>query len=129
MPLSSSASGIFGVITVARFSSSVATYFMPAASRSSAPLDDFIRLTRDLYVAPGVTGFWQGTFRDPRAPAFAAARELFAAGNRVRLEILYSDQDGGQRTITQFALLPREDGGWLAAETRHWNLDRPNPRA
>jgi hypothetical protein len=93
-----------------------------------AQLDDFTRLTRDLYIAPGTGGFWQGAFRDPSSPTFSAARELLAAGDRVWLEILYSDQEGGQRTVTQFGLTPREDGGWLAAETRHWNLDRPNPR-
>jgi hypothetical protein len=94
-----------------------------------APLDDFTQLSRDIYIAPATSGFWQGAFRDPSAPGFAAARELLAAGDRVRLEILYSDQEGGQRTITQFGLLPHEDGVWLATEGRHWTLDRPNPRA
>jgi hypothetical protein len=93
-----------------------------------APLDDFTRLTRDLYIAPGTTGFWQGAIRDPTTTLYSSARTLFASGDRVRLEILYTDQEGGQRTITQFGLLPREDGAWLATEARHWNLDRPNPR-
>ena len=39
-----------------------------------APLEDFHRLTRDLYIAPGEAGFWQGAFRDPAEPGFAAAR-------------------------------------------------------
>ena len=38
------------------------------------PLDDFRRLTRDLYIAPGEIGFWQGAFRDPDEAAFAEAR-------------------------------------------------------
>ena len=42
------------------------------------PIEDFHRLTRDLYIAPGEVGFWQGTFRDPQEPAFAEAR----AGDR-----------------------------------------------
>ena len=33
------------------------------------PLEDFTSLTRDLYVAPGDIGFWQGSFRDPGATA------------------------------------------------------------
>ena len=28
------------------------------------PVEEFRRLTRDLYIAPGEIGFWQGAFRD-----------------------------------------------------------------
>src|SRR5205823_2998047 len=38
-------------------------------------LDDFHRLSRDLYVPVSDVGFWQGAFRDPDAPEFAQARE------------------------------------------------------
>ena len=41
---------------------------------------------------------------------------------------LYGDHEGGQRTITRFAMLPRDDGGWIAVVSRHWNLDRTDPR-
>ena len=37
------------------------------------------------------------------------------------MDILYGDHEGGQRTMTRFALLPRDDGVWLAAAGRHWN--------
>src|SRR5207253_4849705 len=37
------------------------------------PIDDFTRLSRDLYVPAGDVGFWQGAFRDPTAPEFAEA--------------------------------------------------------
>src|ERR1700729_2957263 len=43
-------------------------YAYPAVQRGAdghAPLEDFHRLTRDLYIAPGDTGFWQGVSRDP----------------------------------------------------------------
>ena len=93
-----------------------------------ASLEDFQRLTRDLYVAPGEVGFWQGTFRDPASAEFAAARETLTAGRPVSFEILYSDHEGGQRTISRFGLTPREDGTWIASIARHWNLDRPAPR-
>ena len=39
-----------------------------------APLDDFRRLTRDLYVAPGELGFWQGAIRDSADPLFPDRR-------------------------------------------------------
>lgn len=37
--------------------------------------DEFTRLSRDLYVPVADIGFWQGTFRDPSSPEFAAAKE------------------------------------------------------
>jgi hypothetical protein len=30
--------------------------------------------------------------------------------------------------ISRYALVLREDGGWLASAARHWNLDRVDPR-
>jgi hypothetical protein len=44
------------------------------------------------------------------------------------VELLYTDHEGSQRTITYFILAPRGDGKWLCSEVRHWNLDRPDPR-
>jgi hypothetical protein len=44
------------------------------------------------------------------------------------IDLLYGDHEGGQRTITRFALVPVADDSWLASASRHWNLDRPNPR-
>jgi hypothetical protein len=93
------------------------------------PLEEFTRLTRDLYVAPGDVGFWQGAFRDPAAPAFAEARSAIEAGERLVVDVLYGDFEGGQRVITRFSLLRRGDGdGWYATVARHWNVDRPDPR-
>ena len=93
-----------------------------------APLDEFVRLSRDLYVAPGDAGFWQGAFRDPAAAAFAEAREAIDARRDVTVDILYGDHEGGQRVVTRCALQPRPDGSWLAATARHWNIDRADPR-
>jgi hypothetical protein len=89
---------------------------------------DFRPLTRDLYVAPGDIGFWQGAFRDPSEPGFAAARSAVEAREVVSVDILYGDYEGGQRTITRFALWPMDDDRWLAGVGRHWNVDRDDPR-
>jgi hypothetical protein len=89
---------------------------------------DFRRLTRDLYIAGGDFGFWQGAFRDPAEPVFAAARDAINARQPISIDLLYGDHEGGQRTITRIAFLPRDDGTWLAAVGRHWNLDRDDPR-
>jgi hypothetical protein len=92
------------------------------------PLDDFHRLTRDIYIPAGDIGFWQGTFRDPAEPDFASAAGAIASRNPLTIDILYGDHEGGQRTVTRFGLLPRDDGGWMAAAGRHWNIDRDDPR-
>jgi hypothetical protein len=93
-----------------------------------APLGDFHRLTRDLYIASGEPGFWQGTFRDPTTDEFAETRTAILERKRLGVQILYGDHEGGQRTISWFSLTPREDGQWLAAVVRHWSIDRPDPR-
>ena len=90
--------------------------------------DEFRRLTRDLYIAPGEPGFWQGAFRDPADPQFEAARTAIEARQPMSIDILYGDQEGGQRMISRFALTPRSDGNWMASIGRHWNVDRSDPR-
>jgi hypothetical protein len=91
-------------------------------------LEDFNTLTRDLYIPPNDVGFWQGTFRDPASPAFAAARAAIEARDDLTVDVLYGDHEGGQRVVTRFTLLPRDDGRWIAVAARHWNIDRTNPR-
>ena len=41
--------------------------------------DAFTRFTRDIFIAPGEVGFWQGTFREPSSTAFAEARRTIEA--------------------------------------------------
>ena len=95
-----------------------------------APLDEFRRQNLDIYIAPGDIGFWEGAFRDPSEDVYKSARRAIEARDPVTVELLYSDHEGGQRTITRFILNPREagDGGWFTLQTMHRNLDRPDPR-
>jgi hypothetical protein len=92
-----------------------------------APLEEFRRLTRDLYIAPGEVGFWQGAFRELEDPAFAEARAAVEEPRRIAVDVLYGDHELGQRSITRFALSPRDEH-WIASVSRHWNVDRPDPR-
>jgi hypothetical protein len=95
------------------------------------PIENFHRLTRDLYIPPGDLGFWQGALRDPTEPAFAEVREMAKGDEIIALELLYGDLAGGQRAITRFALLPHDVDGervWMATVSRHWHLDRRAPR-
>lgn len=90
--------------------------------------DSFHRLTRDLYVPAGDLGFWQGAIRDAEDPMFDVARQAILARQPMTIDLLYGDHEGGQRTITRFGILPRDDGRWIASVGRHWNLDRDDPR-
>lgn len=98
------------------------------AAPDHAPLEEFTRLTRDLYIPVGDLGFWQGTFRDPRSDAFAEARAAIEARRPFTIELLYGDFEGGQRMISRFGVVPRGDEAWLAAVARHWVLDGAAPR-
>ncbi len=44
------------------------------------------------------------------------------------VDVLYGDLEGGQRVISRFSMLPRQDGGWLAGVSRHWSIDGVDPR-
>jgi hypothetical protein len=88
----------------------------------------FRRLVRDLYVAAGDVGFWQGAVRDHDDPFRAGLCEAIQQRQRFLVDLLYSDHEGGQRTISRFSLNPRDGDEWLCAVSRHWNLDRPDPR-
>ena len=99
----------------------------PTASRDPTPLEDFTLLTRDIYIAPADVGFWQGSFRDPRSEGYRDARAAIEASQRVSIDVLYGDFEGGQRVVSRFSLTPRE-GNWYASVGFHWNIDRPQPR-
>jgi hypothetical protein len=88
----------------------------------------FRRLTRDLYVPPADRGFWQGALRDPSDPDFEPVRDAIKERRQFTVELLYSDYEGGQRMISRFALTPGHEDRWIGISSRHWNLDRPEPR-
>jgi len=95
------------------------------------PLTEFRRLTRDLLVPPGDVFFWQGALRDPADPLYVGVVEAVRRETPVTIELLYGDEEGGQRTVTRYAMLPyrTQDGlVWLTSVGRHWNIDRPDPR-
>jgi hypothetical protein len=90
--------------------------------------DKFRRLTIDLYIPPSDTGYWEGALRDhddPLRPGFLSA---LAERQPFTIDLLYGDQEGGQRTISRVTVLPASDDAWYCQVARHWNLDRPDPR-
>ena len=106
----------------------------PQSADEHAPLDEFRRLQRDLYVPAGDVSFWQAALRDPEDPLYGPLQKAIRAGERLSVDVLYGDHEGGQRTITRFSVSPRlhaeddEPWLWLCSTSRHWNLDRADPR-
>jgi hypothetical protein len=92
------------------------------------PLEEFRRLSRDIYVATGDVGFWQGTFRDPQSDEFQEARAAIEQRRYLTVWLLYGDHEGGQRMISQFGMTPRGDDGWIVSVARHRYVDREGPR-
>src|SRR5208282_1622965 len=95
--------------------------------RSHPPVEDFTAQNLDIYVAPGDNGLWLGALREPAADTFTAVVGAFKAGEAMVLNLLYGDMEGGQRVITQITLRCAREF-WLAQATRHFNVDRPDPR-
>jgi hypothetical protein len=96
--------------------------------QSQPPVEEFRRLTRDLYIPAGDVGFWQGAFRDAAEPEFEIYLGAAQERRAVTVDLLYTDMHGGQRTITRFSLMPSHDERWMATASRHWMLDGVSPR-
>jgi hypothetical protein len=90
--------------------------------------DAFRRQQRDLYIAPGDTGYWQGALRDPDDDLTAALHRALDERRPIAVELLYGDHEGGQRTISRFGVIPREGSDWFCTVVRHWNVDGRDPR-
>ncbi len=111
---------------------------MERGAEHPAPAE-FQRQVRDFYIAPGDIGFWQGRIRgsqelDPRetAPlvddeARAVLAKAVTGQEPLTVHLLYGDHEGGQPTVTRFAILPL-DGQWTFTVSRHWSLDGHDPR-
>ena len=107
---------------------------IPEQALSDVPHDEvehFRRQSRDLYIAPHDIGFWQAAIREESDRDYAALRRRIERVEVFTVELLYGDHEGGQRTISRFAMVPfRSDDAvhWFPSVALHWNLDRPDPR-
>lgn len=99
-----------------------------SAGEPRAELDAFRRLTIDLYIAPGGAGYWESALRDENDPLHDEFKRVLAERETFTIDLLYGDQDGGQRTVSRCFVLPASDGGWYGQIARHWNVDRADPR-
>jgi hypothetical protein len=86
--------------------------------------------TRDLYSPPGELSFWQAAIRTPDDPDRARMESALAGVGPILVDLLYSDQEGGQRTISRFSIsrLNTESDAWFPSVVRHWYLDQDPQR-
>ncbi|MEA2276695.1 MAG: hypothetical protein QOC78_1655 [Solirubrobacteraceae bacterium] len=92
------------------------------------PAEDFRRQVRDIYIAPGDVGMWQGALRDASDDVHRGIAAARAERRPFTVDLLYSDQVGGQRTISRFGVTPVGEDRWLGNVGLHWNLDLAGPR-
>jgi hypothetical protein len=81
--------------------------------------------TRDLYSPPGELSFWQAALRTPDDPDRPQLESALTGLGPILVDLLYSDQEGGQRTISRFSIsrLNLESEAWYPSVVRHWYLD------
>lgn len=110
-------------------------HLWPERALNQGPVapEQFRPHTRDLYVPAGDIGFWQAAVRQRDDPLYDALHEVIATREPFSVDLLYGDHEGGQRTITRFTMQPREHRDeepwmWACTTSRHWNLDRADPR-
>ncbi|MFD0631228.1 hypothetical protein ACFQ9X_05865 [Catenulispora yoronensis] len=103
------------------------------AEDAHTPPGEHRRMIRDLYIPAHDVGYWHAALRDADDPRYAGLAAAVKERRAFSVEVLYSDHDGGQSSISRFILRPRGDGNggsdWIAGTGRHWNLDRPDPRS
>jgi hypothetical protein len=92
------------------------------------PPEDFRRQVRDIWVAPGDVGMWQGILRDEDGDVWRGLASARTERRPFTIDLLYTDQVGGQRTISRFAVTPAGDERWIGTAGLHWNLDSAGPR-
>jgi hypothetical protein len=95
---------------------------------SHAEPSEFRRLTIDLYVPSRGTGYWEAAIREPEDPVRRGILQCIAERSPFTIELLYGDEEGGQRRISRFMALPAAEEGWYCQGGRHWNIDSPDPR-
>ncbi len=98
------------------------------ADHPHAEPDEFRPQTRDLYVPGDGIAFWQAAIRDWDDPEYALLAETIRAARVFAIELLYTDEEGRQRTVGMYGIARLGEERWLCSMVRHWNLDRPDPR-
>jgi hypothetical protein len=99
----------------------------PARHRRGDRVPDpavFAEQQRDLYIPSGSLGYWQAALREPGSERYQRTSQAIRTAGRITVDLVYTDHEGGQPTVTRFVLLPDDAQHWRCDLTRHWNLDR-----
>jgi hypothetical protein len=96
------------------------------SSLAPTQVEDFTRLSRDIYIPPGKVGFWQIAFREDTEQRRALLQGI--ENGAFSIEVLYGDYEGGQRVITRYGILREPDGAWHTVTVLHHQVDRDDPR-
>lgn len=92
-------------------------------------VSEFRAQQRDLYVPAEQTGFWQAAIRKHDDPDYERIRQAVENEERLMIDVLYGDYEGGQRAIARFGVATsraskREEGYSERAEIlRYWDLE------
>ena len=87
------------------------------------------RQQRDLFIPAGETGFWQGALRDAADPDYTSVRTAVEREERMMVDLMYGDHEGGQRAIARFGISGGSAEDAQRAEVlRYWNVDAEDPR-
>ena len=69
--------------------------------------EDFRRLTIDLYIPAGGSGYWEAAVREPDDPLRPGFMRALTERHPFMIDILYGDQQGRQRTISRYLSCPQ----------------------
>jgi hypothetical protein len=84
--------------------------------------------SRDLYSPPHDLSFWQAAIRTADDPDRERVEAAIAGRELLLIDLLYGDQEGGQRTMSRFSIARYSDDEWSPMVVNHWYLDREGPR-
>jgi hypothetical protein len=90
--------------------------------------EDFRIQQIDLYIPAGDIGTWLGAVRDLHDQARGFLSDSLRTGERIMIDLLYGDHEGGQRTISRFGVTQGDDGRWGCNVVRHWSVEGADPR-
>ena len=73
---------------------------------------------------------WLGAIRTADDPDRVTVEQALAVHKSLFIDLMYGDQEGGQRTISRFVVSqdPADPDAWMCGVVRHWYLDRDDPR-
>jgi hypothetical protein len=85
--------------------------------------------SRDMYSPPGDVSFSHAAIRARDNPDRAVVEAALAGAGPLVVDLLYSDHEGGQLTISRFSVAKYSDGdgGCIPSVIHHWYLDREGP--